>query len=402
MRTGLNFLQTLVGLTTITVLVACGDDGGGTGGGGGGDTGTGATTTTTSSSPTTTVTGSTGASPVGPGPSSSSTGGSDCTANVFEDPDVNACGQANCCDEMLACEADNFANCVDFDTNTIDPDSSAGGPLIDCMEQSDCFGPVTTFCGGTIGYGEDAPPEVIEFLECFNDGCCEAWAVCDDNGNDPDGCLACLRGEITDADGNPDYSRCLPAHLCANETCEEGLLFFPYCESGIGSGGTPEVPQCISDNCCAEYNACTGGPYTDEQLASDEFTDEIQACLDCLNEGGGALCDAALACEEANCNTQICDSGLVIDNIELSACLSDACCTEFTACTGGDPEDEAAVQACIDCFNAYDPEGNDPPGALCADAIACEEANCAGGEGGGGGGTTTGTGGAGGAGGAGG
>lgn len=397
MRTGLNFLQAVLGLTTITVLVACGDDGGGTGGGGdGGSSGNGTTTTTAGPA---TVTGTTGASPVGPGPSTATTGGNTCTANVFQDPDVNACGQENCCDEMLACQADDFANCVDFDTNTIDESTPAGGPLIACMEENDCLGPVTTFCGGGIGYGEDAPPEVIEFLECFNDGCCDAWAICTADGADEDGCLACLRGEIQDADGNPDYSQCLPAHLCAQETCEEGLLFFPYCDSGIGNGGTPEVPQCVSDNCCTEYNACTGGPYTDAELENptEEQTAAIQACLDCLNEGGGALCDAALACEEANCNTAICDSGLVIDNIELSTCLSASCCTEFTACTGGDPEDTDAVEACIECFNAYDPDSGEPAGALCADAIACEEANCAGGEGGGGGGG--GTGGAGGAGG---
>src|SRR5690606_37721443 len=153
--------------------------------------------------------------------------------------------------------------------------------------------------------------------ECFNDGCCDAWAVCTADGTDEEGCLSCLRGEIEGPDGNPDYSRCVPAHLCALETCEDGLLFFAYCDSGIGSGGTPEVPQCISDSCCAEYNACTGGPYTDAELQSGEFTEDIQACLDCLNAGGGPLCDAALACEEANCNTSICDSGLVIDNIEL-------------------------------------------------------------------------------------
>jgi hypothetical protein len=414
MRTGLSFLQALVGLTTITALVACGDDSGGTGGGGQGGSGSTSADSTVNVGPGPTTGASTGGSPVA---QSTGTGSPTCGADVSQDPACNECGTGACCDEVERCYL-NEGDCFDAD-GVLSEDTAGGAALIECLSgncESECFGTTEgQWCDSTIAF-TDPDQELIDLAECLSENCCESLDACIEANGGEQGCIDCLNGAVLDSEGNPDYSGCEAVSDCTAQACDEGLIFVGYCDSGIGSSGSVEISECLSNSCCSEFNACTGGPYTNEELeeAFDDPDSEIalaiQECLDCLNAGGGAACDAAIACEETSCSTAICDSGVVINDLETAACVSDACCAEYNACTGGpytdedfdDPEVVDAIQACIDCFNAYDPDGEDPPGALCAAAIACDEASCSGGGQGGGGGGGGGQGGGGGAGGAGG
>jgi len=126
----------------------------------------------------------------------------------------------------------------------------------------------------------------------------------------------------------------------------------------------PQIPdavcnECVMGQCCAELEAC----FNQTVVCFD-----ADGALDPESEGGAAY----LACAETGCADEcaggtggICDSGLSLGEgqEEADACLGEACCDEFSACTS----DGADVQACIDCFNS------EAGGPLCDPAIACAD-----------------------------
>lgn len=80
---------------------------------------------------------------------------------------------------------------------------------------------------------------------------------------------------------------------------------------------------CLEENCCEATAACTEGG------------EDLSGCQACLQEGGGAQCDDLIACR-AECGITygwVCDSGVNTTDADYSACLSESCCEEFSACT---------------------------------------------------------------------
>jgi hypothetical protein len=396
MRT--HFLQSVLGLTVLgAALVACGDDGSGSGGGGGGSTEATGSTGVPASGSTVTGTGvvaSSSGTDSGPAPVSSSAGG-DCAGlspfmdGFYTDPATNSCVQSACCDELAACgdpEAGDMA-CFNGD-GMFDTSLPAAAALDECAYGSGCLGAIV--CDSGIGFnGEDQ--ETLDFAACLSTNCCEEMNFCTSDAVDIDACIECLQGDAA------NFDLCEPVNNCSLQNCEQGLVFIPICDSGLGTADI-QGGECADENCCEPYVACTGGANAAGEPNDEE---QLQECLDCLIEGGGELCDDAIACEEENCSQAICESGITVGDIELATCLTESCCTEFTTCTGGDLEDEEAVNACIDCYNEALESGE--PAELCAAAFNCADTNCGDGEGGGGTGGSgaggDGTGGAGGAGG---
>lgn len=256
-------------------------------------------------------------------------------------------------------------------------------------------GPVTTIAsavsvstGGTCGG--------LDEFQCFQTGeCIDASWVCDgfvdcDDGTDEQGCSACGPTEFQCVqtgqcvpgswvcDGFPDCgdgsdeqgcSRCEPGDFQCFDTgeCIPGFwVCDDFVDCGDGSDeqncggcdfgfstGDPGTDQCIGDFCCPEFTACSGAGQN------------VEACWECLQQGGGPLCDDAIACYvQSPCggggNTFICDSGVSTRDPQTDACLSAECCPEFMTCTssGTNP------QGCVSCFE----NGGGP---LCDDAIAC-------------------------------
>jgi hypothetical protein len=127
-----------------------------------------------------------------------------------------------------------------------------------------------------------------------------------------------------------------------------------FCDSG-STAGDPIVDACLDERCCDAFATCS------------ENGADVPGCIDCLNAGGGARCDAFLACA-APCEGEICDSGLAMsDAIDYTDCLSANCCSEFEYCTdfGADPD------ACIACEEAGG-------GELCDAELNCATTYCGG------------------------
>ncbi len=176
-----------------------------------------------------------------------------------------------------------------------------------------------------------------ELAACLTRNCCEEFVACSGNGEMVGECQACLaRG------GGP---LCDAVIECQGANC--GGPVGSICDSGLAVS-TASQGECLSVNCCAEFDAC-----------SDQGAN-VDACIDCFNDGGGPLCDDAIACSAANCPTGACDSGLSYDDPALNICMSASCCEQANVCTdgGNDPD------ACITCLD----EGG---GLLCDDYIAC-------------------------------
>lgn len=369
--------------------LGCGDDSAGTGGGGGGDATTAATTTAATT--TTTTTGGGGEAPT-------------CTGELtFDDETYTTCAAENCCEAVETCTADGTEQqeCIDcMFRGSGDPRCN---DLINCMQGQDCVaGGATPVCDGE-GFAQGTPTQIA----CVDENCCEAIATCTEDGADPSGCQACVQagggarcddliacnaecgiafGPICDSGigtGNLEFSACLSENCCAEftdctgegteinsciecfnsggegEQCAAAFEcaaqcqgdFVNFCDSGIGIPEPTEdqrtFVECASENCCAEYNACT------------QDGAETDLCIECLNAGGGDLCDEAITCVAVNeCDPQVswfCDSGIGYFNAPediaaVAECVAENCCEEANTCTTNGTD----VIACDDCLNDRD------------------------------------------------
>lgn len=247
---------------------AGGGSGGGSGEGGGGDggsgqatTGTGTTGTTTPATTSTTTT--------------SSTGGGTCLGEAFlEDPTCDACVQESCCAEIEACIAD-FQNggtdCVNAD-GSFNPDGTLSNAFFTCADNNcsaECGGGGGGICGTPLGYQDQ------EVNDCIEGSCCDEFVACvGEDGSTGDACNACLEaggGALCDG-----FLAC---------TDEQGCFGFQVCDS-ILLVTDGDLAECLGTNCCDETNACFG---------EDEAS--FDACIACLEGGGGALCDGLIACD---------------------------------------------------------------------------------------------------------
>jgi hypothetical protein len=169
----------------------------------------------------------------------------------------------------------------------------------------------------------------------------------------------------TDGDCIPFAFFCDGADDCADgqdediDACAAFIDGTGICDSQLAFTGNPGLNLCAGAACCGDFNACT-----------DNGSD-VPSCVECFEDGGGALCDDALACVEEECpggGSGICDSTLTTNDLDRDYCLSTECCEEHQACIGSGSEDD--IEACLACFDSE--EG----GELCDEAIACGEASC--------------------------
>src|SRR5690606_28018250 len=116
--------------------------------------------------------------------------GGDCDVeDFFADPTCDACASDACCTEAELCDA-NAGDCLDAD-GSLDPESTYGGPLVDCLV-SECIDDCgssddTQICDSGVFYGDD--PAVAQ---CLGDECCDEFNACTMNGTDPQGCVDCF------------------------------------------------------------------------------------------------------------------------------------------------------------------------------------------------------------------
>jgi len=157
---------------------------------------------------------------------------------------------------------------------------------------------------------------------------------------------------------------------------------FPDCNDGTdeldcGSTCTPEDFVCADGTCipgswvCDAYDDCFGGEDEDPSLCGPPppCDGDGVVCLDgsCIPEVW--ICDGEADCaggedEDVNvCNGEICSSGLVIDELTATYCLSTYCCRPVVECTSN------GVEACIDCLDG----GGGP---LCDAALLCAASSC--------------------------
>jgi hypothetical protein len=340
----LGFMGTIAG-----AIAACGSEvvpsgEGGAGGSGGASVvsvaSTGAATATSTSAITTSTS--------GPAPVSAASSGPGCDHELFASGELNACGNESCCAQMDICGAD-AAGC-NIAGDSIDESLPRGADLYRCMFDAGCFGAAVCESGVVLdGEGQ----EVLEFAQCLGESCCAAFTACTAGGTDVTGCVSCL-------DGDGDMERCADANECALENCENGLPDHDVCDSGVVWVDFRQK-ACLDRLCCDAFEACSDGG------------EALQPCVDCFEEGGGPLCDEALACATESCSTDICDSGIQVGSTDLARCLTRSCCEPFRSCVGGDPNEET-VNACIDCYNEALESGE--PGALCDDAFTCATDLC--------------------------
>ncbi len=311
----------LAGALGVLVGVGCGgtvifeEDGGQGGEGAGSSTLNGPTTSVANggNGPTTSI-GTTAPATVGPGPGPTASTGPGGCGTLFEEfgfgAECNACMDAACCDELLACDVGTECYTCIFEGTCTDAANVALNTLFgDCYPQNcqsiceeqpfcnkedffcndgacisqfqvcdgvfDCFEGEDEFCEDNGICGSGATTFDFELDQCLGDFCCDAFQECTDFGNDPDGCNQCLENQ-----GGP---QCDAAIGCAFESpCFGDQEFFPIC--GDLSVQGQELADCVNQNCCPEFEACSGGP------------DGPDGCAQCFENGGGPLCDAAAEC----------------------------------------------------------------------------------------------------------
>jgi hypothetical protein len=263
-------------------LAACsssGDDGTGTGtgsgsgggdGDGGSDAGTGGSTSTTPSSTGTTPTTTTGTT------TATTASGTQCLGGeaFFEDAVCDGCLKASCCDQAEACIADFQAggeDCVLQDgTGAFNQDGALYGALAACLD-ANC----TDECGGAGVCDSGLSTQDPDVDACIDANCCTEFTDCfGASGENLDACNACL-----EAGGGPECDGYLAC------TDEAGCFGYQVCDSNL-SVTTDELATCLGDNCCDVVTTCFG-----------ETEQDFNDCVDCLEGGGGPLCDGVIACD---------------------------------------------------------------------------------------------------------
>lgn len=193
-----------------------------------------------------------------------------------EDPNegYNLCAGAACCTEFNICTSGgtNVNACIDC---FADEGGGLCDAAIECAAAA-CAGGGSVICDTAITYGD------VELDQCLGESCCEPFQVCVAGGSDEEieDCLDCL------GSAEPDQL-CADAVLCIEEECPPQSPA-GICESGVTSTDESD-DECLGEACCTEFDECT----TDGTA--------VQDCLDCLDAGGGSLCDDAIACANAEC-----------------------------------------------------------------------------------------------------
>ena len=148
------------------------------------------------------------------------------------------------------------------------------------MSEVDCSGkpciegtcsPGGGMCEAGITYGD------ATIDQCISATCCMELAACTNNYTAVDPCLDCLNNG-----GGPECD----AFLTCSDPC-----FGVICNSGLSTTDV-DLGDCLSVNCCSEFNACTSNGTN------------LEACADCIysDPGVGSICDPALTCAQMYCS----------------------------------------------------------------------------------------------------
>jgi hypothetical protein len=327
-------------VVTASATAACGgtvvyeEDGGqglagqgGNGDGGSGNASQGSTSNVTSSN---TVSGPTSVS-VGPGPTgvvvSSSSGIAGC-GTLIDDigglggPACESCTESACCGELIDCTQGTACwNCI-LGNQCGEEGRAALDALSFCISSS---------CQDACNGGGCNKEE----FQCFRTGECIPFQfVCDGrfdcgDGTDesPDVCGGCGPGDFQCFDG-----QCIPGSwVCdGEEDCFDGEDEFcndvGICNTGLFTGDEG-VDQCLGDTCCFEFEQCT------------DFGEDVGGCIDCFNQFGGPECDGAIECGFSVGCSSICGTGIATASPFVDVCLSNSCCDSWFSCLdGGDQE----------------------------------------------------------------
>ncbi len=140
----------------------------------------------------------------------------------------------------------------------------------------------------------------------------------------------------------------------------------------------PELQACGSDQKCLEHFQC--GQDCIALMTDNAVTKMCLETCDTTHVDGKALMDAITTCTETKCQMEcprsepICNSGWVISgtgsNIEACGmCLSDKCCTDYTAC--------AEDTDCSDCIIGTMAPASCDATMLDEAVKSCRDTNCA-------------------------
>jgi hypothetical protein len=226
--------------------------------------------------------------------------------------DCIGCMDANCCTQQLQCDVGTECyDCYFGSGNCTDAAIAASEELF-----SGCYPVCQSIC--------EQQPCGNDF-QCFDGTCIPFDWVCD-------GFPDCFEGE--------------------DEFCED---------SGIcGTGVTvfdQEADACLGEFCCDPFLACSS------------FGEDPESCQQCLENGGGELCNDAIDCAIGSpCfgeqqSFPIC-GGLSVGDEDVADCLNRSCCAELENCSGG-PD---GSDGCAQCFETGGP--------LCDPVIDCYFTSC--------------------------
>ena len=128
------------------------------------------------------------------------------------------------------------------------------------------------------GFGDGSCGYDVTFFDgarddCGEATCCPAFDACTDFGADSAGCQSCLDGSGS--------SQCSAALSCI----EDSSCWGGFCDDWLDTGD-PGLDACLDGECCVDILFCIGA------------NGDTDACNNCLENGGGPLCDRFIACAQ--------------------------------------------------------------------------------------------------------
>ena len=199
--------------------------------------------------------------------------------------------------------------------------------------------------------GSDQAPN---FNGCLTANCCATFNPCFADAT----CNACLQSADPTADGCDTN-----ALFMAESACQDNFCATSICGGMIS--GLPGFNSCMTKStCCTSWTAC----------------ENDAGCNPCLLDATNAGCDTntlfapVVTCENANCPTDICETGIGFFitypndpstdsddgqdvNVDGNKCACTNCSDSIIACAdpsgnGSTDPNDPEIQACVACLNA--------------------------------------------------
>ena len=250
------------------------------------------------------------------------------------------------------------------DDKTTDDDDDGTGGSTSTSSSSSGTSTSSSSSSGTTDCGAYQVSEEAACQGCAETSCCSQLLACD-IGTTCEQLITCLDGCGSD---ETCADTCMSTHgagqpaaaalfNCLDTSCMEACAVTGICGGDLGYT-SEAMNTCITDSCCASWDPC----YADIDCNACLQDPEVSGCDE------NALLTAYNTCKDANCPTDMCESGIGYyeggtDPIfDCNVCGDTNCCTSLVTCVGGtvpDPE-QAAVDLCIECLT-------DSGGSTCTD-----------------------------------